>query len=186
MQHGNYTYYCLCCRWVYRIGKGCGKSACFCGSCGSYYLAIQDSVEDTYYCGYNYFYCEQGIGLSFWSLCDDRFALPDSGFLKFGIYRKLWQMTKICLGFLVFCGEFVVSVRQPRKQGRRGRKHRSFPQGKSLFVLRSKAPQDKFMAALRWFIPRESNCIIEKAMKLKIFAILCLIQIFLISRLRTN
>ena len=39
-------------------------------------------------------------------------------------------MTKICLGFLVFCGEFVVSVRQPRKQGRRRRKHRSFPQGK--------------------------------------------------------
>ena len=78
---------------------------------------------------------------------------------------------------------------QPRSVGVRGRKHRSFPQGKSLFGLRSKAQQDKFMAALRWFsppkrsknklmavlrwfLPRENNSIIDRVIKLKILAIL--------------
>ena len=60
---------------------------------------------------------------------------------------------------------------QPRKWGRRGRKHRSFPQGKSLFGLRSKAQQDKFMAALRWFLPRKNRCIIDRDIKFKFFVI---------------
>ncbi len=38
-------------------------------------------------------------------------------------------------------------------------------------VLSPEAKQDKFMTALRWFLPRENNCVINRKIKFKIFAI---------------
>ena len=49
-----------------------------------------------------------------------------------------------------------------------GEKTPIFPAGKVAIWI---AQQDKFMAALRWFLPRENSDIIERAIKLKFLAI---------------
>ena len=49
-----------------------------------------------------------------------------------------------------------------------GKKTPIFPVGKVAIWI---AKQDKFMAALRWFLPRESSCIVDRVIKFKILAI---------------
>ena len=51
--------------------------------------------------------------------------------------------------------------------GVRGRETSAFE-----MVLSPEAKKDKLMAALSWFLPRKSNCIINRKVKFKIFAIL--------------
>ena len=64
---------------------------------------------------------------------------------------------------LFVCGNFLLVVsaslkRRPAKEVEEaGEKTPIFPAGKVAIWI---AQQDKFMAALRWFLPRESSCII--------------------------
>ena len=87
----------------------------------------------------------------------------------------VWRIKNICCPFSFSRGVYGALVvltflkRSPAKEvGEAGEKTPIFPAGKVAIWI---AQQDKFMAALRWFLPRENSCIINRKVKFEIFAI---------------
>ena len=87
----------------------------------------------------------------------------------------VWRIKNICCLFSFSRGVYGALVvltflkRSPAKEvGEAGEKTPIFPAGKVAIWI---AQQDKFMAALRWFLPRENSRIINRKVKFEIFAI---------------